>query len=324
MRTFDQVISIVLVTVVTAASLAQQPTAWLANGTKLLQAGKISEAREVFEAELRIDAGNLQAQEGEVAASERLALEAHGAGRMDDALSILLKCKQFAPENPRLLYDLGVLEDEMQLYRDADETLAHLERVSPGTPGVLYAVARIKLDLGQLAPAEEKMQQYLKIKPEDASAHFGLGRVYRQGLQFDKARTEFERSIQLQPQQSEGYYQLGDTELQLGKFPEALANFTKTLERNPTHGGALTGIGIVFYKQKEYDKALDALQKAIAAAPEYQPGHYYLGLALARSGRKEESDHELAIATRLAEHDSQKASSRLRLGEQVPPTKNEK
>jgi tetratricopeptide (TPR) repeat protein len=285
----------------------------------LLQSGKLSEARGAFEAVLNSDPSNSGAQHGEVAASERLALDARSAGRADDALQDLLRAQKFAPNDPRLLYDLGILEDEMQLFRDADRTLASLEQLHPSDPDpqVLYAIARVKIDLGQLSAAEEKMLAYLKMRPEDASAHYGLGRVYQLGFQFDKARAEFRRSIELQPVQTEAYYQLGDIALGQGAFDEAIAEFAKTLARDPKHGGALTGTGQAYFKQKQYQQAEEYLDQAIAAAPEYQAGHYYLGLTLARLGRKEESQRELDLATKLADGQSKRERGRLQLNPQA-------
>jgi len=296
-----------------------QKQASLQQAVALRNEGKLSEARDAFERALTAEPANADAQEGEVEVSERMALDARGAGKMDEALKHLLRAQKFAPENPRLLYDLGILEDEMRLYIDADKTLAHLEQIVPNDPKVEYAVARVKLDLGQLDAAEAKIQAYLKVHPDDASAHYGLGRVYRLKTEFDQARAEFQRSIELRPLQTEAYYQLGDVELQQGDYTDALANFSKTLERNPRHGGALAGTGIAYFKQKQFDKAEEALEKAVNAAPDYQPGHYYLGLTLARLGKKEESERELALATKLADKDNQESGNRLRLNEAPAP-----
>ena len=286
--------------------------------SELRAAGRFGEARDVAEQALAANPSDIALQNEEALASERIALDAIAQHRPDDALGDLLRARKFAPEHPKLLFDLGVLEDEMKLYRDADETLAHAERLQPADPQVLYAVARVKLDLGQLAVAEEKMRAYLVLKPEDASAHYGLGRIYRQGLEFEKARAEFERCIALQPTQTEGYYQLGDTELQAGSYVEALANFDKTLQRQPKHGGALAGSGIAYFKQKQYEQAMGFLQRAVQAAPDYQPGHYYLGLTLARMGRDADSKKELEIASRLADEENRQSANRLQLNGQAP------
>lgn len=293
-------------------SIAQQPISSSA-AHQLLAEGKTAEAREAFEAILSADPGNGDAQAGELAACEQLALQARTAGRRDEALRTLLQAKPYIPRSSRLLLDLGVLEDEMRLFHDADQSLQLAEQLAPEDPNVMYATARVKMDLGQLAAAEEKMQSYLKICPTDASAHYGLGRVYQIGLQFDKAQAEFQRSIELQPLQTEAYYQLGDIALKRGDIKQALASFDKTLARDPRHGGALEGAGEAHFKLKEYQQAAELLQKAIAAAPEYPPSHYYLGLSLGRLGKADESRRELDLAAKLADEQNKSGASQNRI-----------
>lgn len=288
------------------------------DGAALLSAGKDAEARAAFESVLAADPANLEAQSGEVAASEHLALSDRAAGKMTDALQTLLHAQKFAPQNARLDYDLGILEDEMHLYSEAQKSLAAAEQLHMDDPGLLYAEARVLLDEQQLAPAQEKMQAYIRLRPSDASAHYGLGRIYQMGLQFDQAKAEFEESIRLQPEQTEAWYQLGVIALGLNDFEGALTDFGKTLARNPKHGGALAGSGQACYRLKRYPQALAWLDQAVAAAPEYQPAHYYRGLTLARLGRKDESERELATATKLADQQNKAEGTRYQLT--APPS----
>ncbi len=312
-------LTVALVAGVYAAPAPAQQPAGQADGTALLAAGRVAEARDAFEAALSAEPNNAKAQAGEVAASERLALEARAAGKMNDALQTLLRAQQFAPHNARLLFDLGILEDQMRLFTDADKSLAAAEQLNPGDPNILYGLARVKMDLGQLAPAEEKMQAYLKLRPNDASAHYGLGRIYQVGLQFDKAQAEFARSVELQPVQTESYFELGDLALKQGDYDEAIKQFGKTLERDPKHGGALEGMGEAYFKQKHYEQAKDFLERAIAAAPDYAPCHYYLGLTLARLGRKEDSERELATASKLADAENKNSATHMQLSPAAKP-----
>jgi tetratricopeptide (TPR) repeat protein len=302
-----------LILLVIASLMVQEAQPSLGSALQLLQSGKVEQARDAFEAILKANPANTEAQHGEVSASERLALDARKTGHSDDALKVLLRAEALVPNDQRLLYDLGVLEDEMHLYRDADRTLTALDELHPSDPQALYAMARVKLDLGQLAAAEEKMKAYLELQPKDASAHYGLGRVYQLGLQYDKAQAEFQRAIELQPLQTASYYELGDIALGQGAFDEAIANFNKTLARDPKHAGALAGIGEAYFKQKKYAEAMDNLNRAIAAAPNYPPGHYYLGLTLARMGRKQDSQRELELATKLADEQHKSETSGLHL-----------
>ncbi len=289
----------------------------LEKAASLLNAGDAEKARDAYESILNAKPGDPVAQEGEVQCSERLALKARAGGNLDGALRTLLRAREFAPRNARLQYDLGVLEDQMQLYKDADASLRIAEQLDPQDSRIWYASARVKMDLGQLAAAEKEMGAYLRTHPDDASAHYGMGRVYQLGVEYDKARAEFQRSIELKPVQTEAYYQLGDMALQEGDLEQAVANFEKTLARNPQHAGALTGIGESYFKDKKYEKALDSLKHAVAADSKYQTAHYYLGLTFGRLGRSGESQHELEIAKNLADAENEKAARHRQLNEPV-------
>jgi tetratricopeptide (TPR) repeat protein len=279
--------------------------------------GQLQAARDLYERALLLRPTDAAALNGMASASERLSLRQLSSGDQDGALATLLRAQQAEPDNERVLYDLGILEDRMKLYLDSANTLEHLLALKPADPSAYYALGRTDLDLGRLEPAEKAFETYLAARPQDASAHYGLGKTYAQGLQYDKAEHEFERSIQLQPRQVETYYELGQVYLQQDKFQQAIAQFQIALARDPRHGGALAGIGTTYFKMKQYETAKEWLSKAIAAAPDYQPGHYYLGLTLARLGDALDSKEQLELAASLADKQNQQSASRLRIQSQA-------
>jgi tetratricopeptide (TPR) repeat protein len=59
-------------------------------------------------------------------------------------------------------------------------------------------------------------------------------------------------------------------------------------------------------EQKKYPEAADLLQRAIAGNDQLREAHYFLGLTYARMGRKEESEQQLQIATRLEHEEAEK------------------
>ncbi len=297
----------------TAVSGQTNSATTIAGGASLLQSGNYQEAQSAFEVALRADPANEQAQNGEVEASEHLALQQRAAGHLVDALQALLRGERYVPNRARLYYDQGILEDEMHLYPQALKALDTAQQLHMQDPMLLYATARVYLDQGQLEPAAAKMSAYLELRPNDASAHYGLGRIYQLGLQFAKAQAEFEESLRLDPHQTESWFQLGDVELNQNHLDAALTDFQQTLARNPNHGGALTESGQVLYRQKKYQKALPLLEKAVAAAPGFQPAHYYLGLTLARLGRSADAEKELATAVKLANEKNRQESTQYQL-----------
>lgn len=279
----------------------------------LMSQGKYTAARDLYEAVLTNNADNAAAQEGEVVASERLAIAARSARHMDAALGHLLQARKLVPGNPRLLYDLGVLEDEIGLYQEAAESVSQLLQLNPSDYKAKYLQARIQLDRGQLAEAQTSMTAYLAAQPSDATAHYGLGRIYQLQQNNEEARKEFTISLDLQPSQTESQYQLADISLKSGDYQQAILESEKVLARNPRHGGALTVLGTAQFRLKNYVASVQTLKAAITAAPDYQTSHYYLGLALARLNRKHEADEQLALASKMADEENKKSAQRLHL-----------
>jgi Flp pilus assembly protein TadD len=271
----------------------------LALGDLLLSMHRNPEAMDRFETVLTITRTNSDARRGELAAATELALSARKSGHPEVALQVLQHARTKLTDDPKLLLELGIQATELYLYPEAEDALNAARKLTPTDPDILYALARMETERQHLQAAEADFRAYLAMEPADASAHFGLGHVLAMELRTDDARGEFERSIQLQPVQTESYYQIGQIELDSHRDAKAELLFRKALERDPTHGGALTGLGVVAFRAKDYTSAEKYLAAAEKTAPNYGPAHYYRGLALAHMGRKDEGEVELREATKL-------------------------
>ena len=279
----------------------------------MLASGDGAGALLLYQQELRDRPGDVAAENGLVKAAEKVALDERTSQDMHAAVGTLLAAQKLVPDNPQLLFDLGVLEDQVGLFVDADATVTHLQQLTPEESKVIYLAARVKMDEGQLTQAQTLMNTYLQQQPDDASAHYGMGRIYQLQQIGEQARAEFEKSLRLKPEQTESHYQLEDMAVKAGQFEQGIVEARKVLARNPQHGGALTDLGIAYFRMKNYEEAAKALEQAVTAAPEFQTGHYYLGLSLAKLGRKQESDEQLALASKMADDDNAKSAQRLRL-----------
>jgi tetratricopeptide (TPR) repeat protein len=271
---------------------------------------------ETFEATLKQQPKEHLAREREVKTAIDAALKARNAHRDDEALSFLLRAKYWVPDDPDLLLDTGIQEESMQLYKDADATLAEAQRIRPGDLKTLYAIARVKMDLGQSQASEDAWKSYLDQRPEDASAHYGYG-VLLQMLQRSKeAREQFRKSVDLSPRQVESYYRLGELARDDGDLSQAKNYYEQTLAHGPSHAGALTGMAILAYQAHQYSEAEVYLEKAIAAAPDFQTARYYHGLTLAKLGNKEESQSELDMAVQMTNEENARKNQMKQLSAQ--------
>jgi tetratricopeptide (TPR) repeat protein len=102
-------------------------------------------------------------------------------------------------------------------------------------------------------------------------------------------------------------------ELEGGSTGAAAEKFDQVLKRAPQHAGALNGMGRVKFQERDFGGAGALFEKAIASSPEFREAHYYLGLADSRLGRKEESERELQIASRIEHEEVEKHQTDLKI-----------
>ncbi len=278
---------------------------WQELGQVQLSQHLYDDATNSFEDALKLHPESATAQSGEVRAAVANALEEGSAGNQDRALSCLVRARKLVPDSVELLTDLGIQADSMQLYKDADAALNRAHALAPENAKTLYALAHTELDEQKMGEAEVHLRAYLAIEPDDATAHYGLGHLLHMISKEDESELELEKSIALQPRQTESYYDLGNIELDRLENEEAMKNFSIVLKADPNHGGALTGMGLIAYRSKNYGLADTYLSKAVLYAPDYAPAHRFYAMTLARLGRHEESEREIALAQKLTDQQNQ-------------------
>ena len=279
-----------------------------ANVPALVELGRIQldqglnpDAMKSFDAALSSKPDSLPARDGEIKAATAAALVDRQAGLQDYALLDLVRARKVVPDSPELLLDLGVQEENMRIFHDADESLTKAHQLAPQDAKILYALAHVELDEQKMPEAEANLRAYIRMQPDDATAHYGLGKLLHMLMKYDEAEAELQQSIALQPRQSASYYELGEIFLEQDQDIDAKSQFQTVLNFAPHHGGALTGMGILAFRAKDYPVAEQYLKDAILYASDYPAAHHYYALVLARLGRQDEAKREAALAASLDE-----------------------
>ncbi|MBV9500220.1 MAG: tetratricopeptide repeat protein [Acidobacteriaceae bacterium] len=231
--------------------------------------------------------------------AKEAALQDMRAGEKDKAIAIMLKARAAMPDDPEVLYELGLVSLDSGFYADAQKCFERVLQIRPGNNEARYGLARAYLNENLAEQAEHAMRQYLTAKPDDASAQYGLGYILVAEQKLDEARAAFEKSLALQPGQTESLFQLGEIDVEQGQTGRARDRFAQVLARDPHHAGALTEIGIMAFRASDYSKAKNDLEQAVAAAPSYQKAHYFYALTLAKMGDKEQANREFDISAQL-------------------------
>jgi len=268
-------------------------------GLLYLQMSRSDDAIAQFQEALRIEPGRADALGALLNTWRVEAREAVHAGDLEKALALLIQARKASPRNPDVLYDFGIAALRMSLFPDAIEAFTGVLKIRENDANALYGLGRAQIGLGKYQDAAETFSRYAKLYPQDASGHFALGIVLASLEKSAEARTELQKSVELQPEQTESYLQLGRICVDEGDLDCAAAEFDRVLQRDPRHAEALSGMGRVSFQRKDYAKAIELLQQSIALDSSIRQAHYYLGLAYARVGRKEDGEKELRVASKI-------------------------
>jgi tetratricopeptide (TPR) repeat protein len=271
-------------------------------GLLYLQTSRLDDAVAQFQDALRLEPGRADALGALLNTWRVQARAAVHAGDLEKALSLLIQARKASPKNADVLYDFGMVALRMSLYPDAVQAFEGVLAIRHDDANSLYGLGRAQIGLRKFEAAAETFTRYTQLYPQDASGHYALGVALASLEKSSEARAQFQKSVELQPVQTESYLQLGRISLDEGDLDGAAAEFDRVLQRDPRHAEGLTGMGRVEFQRKEYAKAIELFQQSIAVDPAIRQAHYYLGLAFARTGRKEDSEKELQVASKI-EHE---------------------
>ncbi|MET0272906.1 MAG: tetratricopeptide repeat-containing glycosyltransferase family protein, partial [Phenylobacterium sp.] len=101
-------------------------------------------------------------------------LEAHRAGRMDDAAAAYRRALA-EQETPAAAHNLGVVLSAQFLFREALEALELADRLRPDHPQTLIALGRVVMLLRRPREAEVILRRALELAPDSADARVRLG-----------------------------------------------------------------------------------------------------------------------------------------------------
>ena len=243
-------------------------------------------------------------------------------------------------------YDLGYVYFRTHQVGGAVRELSKSLQLNGKDPEAHKILGLVCTFVGRYDLAETELQAAAELQPDSAEIHYFLGRIYYTRQVFPMALKEFETAIQLNPLYMKAYGNLGLVMEVLGKDDAAVENYTtaarisdaqhlnspwpfeylsahynrdrqpdlaiqfaqKALLVDTKCDLAYYDLAKAFEAQKDWQKALDAVQKAItinASTPEY---FYLLSNALRRLGKIQESDAALKRFQQI--HDDQNAMAR--------------
>ncbi len=164
-------------------------------------------------------------------------------------------------------------------------------------------------EMGQSEEAITILSDLVAARPELASLQAAYGDILRQNEMFEEAIVAYSAVLDLVDADLPRYWFIHYARAicyhQLDDWPPAEADFRRALELNPEQPNVLNYLGYSLVEQRRnFDEALDMIQRAVAARPESGYITDSLGWVLYRLGRFEEAVAPMERAVELEPNDS--------------------
>lgn len=279
-----------------AAQTSNKTTTVSANTTaehaaSLAESGRCSEALPLLaKTASHVSDKDLQKRAG--LGGVRCATLLHESGELLDFVRML---NQQFPHDPEVLYvSVHAYSD---LSTRAAQELAH---TAPNSLPAFEMDAEANEVQGRWDQAEKDYRKILDENPRYPGIHFRLARLLlskpNPPADFqEQAKKELLQELDIDPANAGAYYILGELARQTNDFPDAAERFTKATQLDPGFADAYMGLGMSLLAEKKYADAVSPLEKAVKLQPGNPAGHYGLATAYARTGRKQDAEHELAL-----------------------------
>jgi tetratricopeptide (TPR) repeat protein len=119
-------------------------------------------------------------------------------------------------------------------------------------------------------------RKYRELKPEEPRGRLMLGIAFLEGADLASARKELEEAAQHRETAAGAYFYLARLNRQQEKLPEALNAVEKTIELDAANAEAYAQLGLIRFRQREYDLAGKALARALELNPDSYPANFNL------------------------------------------------
>ena len=157
-------------------------------------------------------------------------------------------------------------------------------------PGFRANLGIALIETGQLEPALEQLEAAADARPDRVSTWQALGVVYarlgeKDRSQLTKAKQAYERAIKLDPEDWRSRFNYALLAERFGKFDVALRHYEIAFHLEPRAWSAAANMAKIYGETGKTKKALELLDKALAASPDEPELHIQRGYLLAGEER---------------------------------------
>lgn len=210
----------------------------------------------------------------------------------ESAVDALVALNREFPHDPDVLYSATHFYSEL-----ASRAAQELAATAPNSHQAQQLEAESFESQGNWERAEAEYRKILEQEPKLPGIHYRLGRILlsKTPADPDKAKAEFQEELKLDPDDAPAEFLLGEIARQAGQWDDAIAHFSRAAKLDVGFQEAYLALGMSLNAAGKFSEAVQPLQSYVKMQPADPAGHYQLATAYARTGRKQEADHEMAL-----------------------------
>jgi protein O-GlcNAc transferase len=225
------------------------------------------------------------------------------AGDTTRAVTSLERCLALAPDAMEAYAALGEIARRQGDDRRAAEMFSQAVRRDPDFDEGTLQAANAYIHMQSYRRARPLAVTYARRRLEDWRGPFLLGMISSGEGKMDEALGHYEEAVRRAPSHGPAYLNAGATYLYGPATPARLAAAAGWFERGlgvaPRYPELYYYLGLVRFRQRRWEEAIDALREAVALKPGFTEAYYPLAQSLRKLGHATEAKLCLELYSRM-------------------------
>ncbi|HEY6446325.1 MAG TPA: protein kinase [Acidobacteriaceae bacterium] len=157
---------------------------------------------------------------------------------------------------------------DVRMIPPARASCARALELGPGVAEARICQATIDDGTGRVQAAQAGYQQALQLDPQSDSALNGLARTWEEMEKPEQAQHVYQQAIEARPFYWANYYALANFLVRRADYAGAAQQLEQAVEKFPENSFVARRLGVVYFLEGKLDDAASILQKAIAERPQ--------------------------------------------------------
>jgi len=158
-------------------------------------------------------------------------------------------------------------------YEAARQILSDMDEQFPGHFPTLCNRGVLELKTNHFIEATDIFSEAITMRENSSYAHYMLGLSQYQNNDLDAARNSFSHALDIKPGNARAHFYLGNLAGAGHRYQQAEEHFNTAIKLDPTMADAYFNLSVLYLRQKQTDKAIEAYRKSLTNGAQPDPAH---------------------------------------------------